>query len=301
MNARIEIIISQCRGGDPRRRKLEEELAAELASRADVRVTVMPHLYDLAPDGPAVRHLQSTAGPMILLGWSYPRAAYWILKANRVAGRAGRTSFDAADEADAPGADADSAVEDVPERTIWCIDLGGNDQVGPYLEEIDRIAAEAIEATGRRAGAAPRTKPLRMEETTQARWYPVIDFGRCTDCLECLNFCLFGVFSTGEGDSILIEQPDACRDGCPACSRICPQGAIMFPEHNDPAIAGDPAASLEGLKLDLSQLFGGLNPAETAAAERDRALTDKERTEAEGSRSDDELDRLVDELDDMEL
>ena len=95
--------------------------------------------------------------------------------------------------------------------------------------------------------------------------------------MECLNFCLFGVYSLGEEDAILVEQPDACRNGCPACSRICPEGAIMFPQHKDPAIAGDPKASRKGLKLDLSQLFGGANPAQLAAAERNRALAEKDR------------------------
>ena len=66
-------------------------------------------------------------------------------------------------------------------------------------------------------------------------------------------------------DDLLIEQPDSCRAGCPACSRICPEGAIMFPQHSDPAIAGDAEASLAGMKLDLSQLFGA-DPAALAAA-----------------------------------
>ena len=26
------------------------------------------------------------------------------------------------------------------------------------------------------------------------RWYPVIDYSRCTNCMECIDFCLFGVY-----------------------------------------------------------------------------------------------------------
>jgi ferredoxin len=54
-----------------------------------------------------------------------------------------------------------------------------------------------------------------------------------------LNFCLFGVYGLDESQRLFVEQPDACRDGCPACSRICPSQAIMFPQHSDARIAGD--------------------------------------------------------------
>ena len=62
------------------------------------------------------------------------------------------------------------------------------------------------------------------------------------------------------------------------------------------------------LKLDLSQLFRAANPAELAAAERDRALAEKKRQEnhsadrsSPGTGNQDPLDRLVDEVNDMEL
>jgi NAD-dependent dihydropyrimidine dehydrogenase PreA subunit len=136
----------------------------------------------------------------------------------------------------------------------------------------------------------------------------VVDYDRCTNCLECLNFCLFGVYGLDSEGAIVAEDPDACRPGCPACARICPAAAIMFPEHASAAIAGDPEAAAEGLKLDLSQLFGGADPADLAAGERDRALADKRRQEAAlrpdgptSSPAKDNLDRLVDELDGLDL
>lgn len=153
---------------------------------------------------------------------------------------------------------------------------------------------------------------VRIEETTSTRWYPLVDWERCTNCLECLNFCLFGVFGLDDNESLAIDQPDACRPGCPACSRICPEGAIMFPDHHDPAISGNPQASAGGLKLDLSQLFGGADPTAKdhtamAALERDRALNEKkavrqesQRKPANGARKTD-LDSLVDGLDELEL
>lgn len=296
MTNSTDVILSQPRKSLPEHEKLAGKILAGLSHRPGVHVTVIPHLYDLSPDGPGVEHLRSVEGSMIVLGWLYPRAAYWVLKANDVEGRLGRTSS-------LPEEDSDEPSGDAPERTIWCFDLRTHEQPEAYLEEIEGIIAAVGE--GAEEAATGNGKSQAVEEATRSRWYPVIDFGRCTNCLECLNFCLFGVYGLDPNDSILIEQPDACRAGCPACSRICPEGAIMFPQHKDPAIAGDPKASLEGLKLDLSQLFAGADPAELAARERDRALAEQQR-HAEGTADDDShardgLDDLVDELDDMDL
>jgi len=39
----------------------------------------------------------------------------------------------------------------------------------------------------------------------------------------------------------VVRNPDQCKPGCPACSRVCPQSAIMFPRYEkDAAIAGAP-------------------------------------------------------------
>ena len=85
------------------------------------------------------------------------------------------------------------------------------------------------------------------------RWYPVIDHSKCTDCLECVNYCLFGVYSIDGDSRPFVDQPDTCRDGCPACARVCPSQAIMFPLYEDRIIAGydeNAAGSLDNL-IDL--------------------------------------------------
>lgn len=301
------IIVSQARFLQPDREKLGRDLLAELTKWHHVSVTVVPHLYDLAPDGPAVQLLQECSGDMIVLSWLYPRASYWVLAANRVKGRLGRTSSLPAEDFDEPAAEQGQAGE--AERTIWCFDLRTHEEPKSYLTEIAQIV-ESIVSPGEVAVAAGTNGHIKIVgETTRQRWYPVIDYGRCENCLECLNFCLFGVFGLDAENRVIAEQPDACRPGCPACSRICSKGAIMFPQHHEPGIAGDPEAS-KNLKLDLSQLFRAANPAELAAAERDRALAEKKRQEETTSPTDSSpdapasqgsLDRLVDEVDDMEL
>src|SRR5207302_575815 len=37
-------------------------------------------------------------------------------------------------------------------------------------------------------------------EATRRRWYPVIDYSRCTNCMECIDFCLFGVYGVDAGE-----------------------------------------------------------------------------------------------------
>jgi ferredoxin len=133
--------------------------------------------------------------------------------------------------------------------------------------------------------------------------------------MECIDFCLFGVYGVDRFETILVEQPDNCRKGCPACSRVCPENAIIFPQHKTPAIAGSPAAA-GGFKIDLSRLFGGPAPGEdartVAARERDEQLIAVGRPSAEPSppvanppstkpeRAGDELDALIDALDEFD-
>ncbi|AMV33839.1 Ferredoxin-2 [Pirellula sp. SH-Sr6A] len=118
--------------------------------------------------------------------------------------------------------------------------------------------------------------PIRIDEHPARRWYPVIDYSRCTNCMECIDFCLFGVYGVDRAETILVEQPDNCRKGCPACSRVCPENAIIFPQHKSPAIAGAPVESGGAFKIDLSKLFGAPDrnedPVAAAARERDEQL-----------------------------
>ena len=303
MRQQITVILSRNRTAAAAETDLENQLKSELGRRADVDVFEIPHLYDLSPDGAAVELLRSIDGDMIVAAGLYPRSSYWILRANQIEGR----FLDGSDRPEEESSAETSAGSrtDGPGRTIWCLDLRAHDGPEPFVEAIERIVSLF---GGDSPAGASRPQVEALEETTKRRWYPIIDFDRCTNCLECLNFCLFGVFGVGASNEIIIEEPDACRAGCPACSRICPEGAIMFPQHADPAIGGDANASPESLKLDLSQLFAGINPGEMAAAERDRALAEKRGQENNGSSArpspsprKDNLDRLVDELDDMEL
>lgn len=87
----------------------------------------------------------------------------------------------------------------------------------------------------------PEGHVRRLSAAPLVRWYPVIDRELCQTCGHCQEFCLFGVYERDQAEQVRVANPDNCKAGCPACSRICPHGAIMFPLYDqDPAIAGAP-------------------------------------------------------------
>jgi Pyruvate/2-oxoacid:ferredoxin oxidoreductase delta subunit len=113
--------------------------------------------------------------------------------------------------------------------------------------------ADAVETAGRELGTARHGewKP----------WFPVIDYDRCTNCMQCLSFCLFGVYGVDDERKLQVQNQDQCKTNCPACSRVCPEAAIMFPKYKAGPINGDlvSAADLqkEKMKVDISALLGG--------------------------------------------
>ena len=70
-------------------------------------------------------------------------------------------------------------------------------------------------------------------------WFPVIDYDRCKNCKQCMNFCLFGTYELSETGKVEVKNPSNCKTNCPACARVCPDQAIIFPKYDDPPINGD--------------------------------------------------------------
>jgi len=92
-------------------------------------------------------------------------------------------------------------------------------------------------------------------------WFPVIDYSRCTNCMQCLSFCLFDVYGVSAEKQIQVQNPSNCKTECPACSRVCPEVAIMFPKYRHAPINGDVVSAddirREAMKVDISALLGG--------------------------------------------
>jgi NAD-dependent dihydropyrimidine dehydrogenase PreA subunit len=348
---RLTVVLSQAQGKDPRKRALEESVAAALLMEPGLDVSIVPYLYDLDAGHTGRLFLESVQGDMAVLTWMYPRAAFWLLDRCDIKGRYGENQItpkpddEDEDESGEPEPPKGVGAVNVPDRWIYCLDLRDHAAHAVYVNEVRRIAAECRErraaqqsatngqttlvqlgrverpdsplspASGERGGGegVPQFTPDKLMQQPQRRWYPVIDYSRCTNCMECLDFCLFGVYGVDKMDRILVENQDNCKKGCPACSRVCPEHAIIFPDYKTPAIAGAAVGSVSGLKIDLTKLFGGGDALAIAAQERDRELVadgrqavgltvgipKRQADKAKGPK--DDLDKLMDALDELEI
>lgn len=157
-------------------------------------------------------------------------------------------------------------------------------------------SAEAVcEAIVGEPISLPEETPEVVAEKSQPwkPWFPVIDFDRCTNCMQCLSFCLFDVYGVSEDKKIQVQNPTKCKTDCPACSRVCPEAAILFPKYRAAPINGAPVdqADLERekMKVDISSLLGGdiyslLRDRSTRARSRFSKERDEERALKERKR-----------------
>jgi len=120
------------------------------------------------------------------------------------------------------------------------------------------------EHTGGNPPPPPAARPTFAETPPDdwVPWFPVIDYARCKNCKQCLEFCLFGAYALGPDGRVRVAAPDLCKLNCPACARVCPSSAIIFPKFPEGGpIAGDdgvlPGVSEDGLKADLARLAKG--------------------------------------------
>ena len=155
---------------------------------------------------------------------------------------------------DAPPADA----EDGPVRVRFH-DIG---------EKSGAEVAEAVEAIrAELSGPKKAWKP----------WFPVIDYDRCTNCMQCLSFCLFDVYGVSDDKKIQVQNNEKCKTDCPACSRVCPEVAILFPKYRHAPINGEEVSNedtrREVMKVDISALLGG----DIYQALRDRSVKSRSR------------------------
>jgi len=159
-------------------------------------------------------------------------------------------------------------------------------------------AAQALLAS---AGIDISTKPITWralpynESALKAEygvpWYPTIDRSRCTGCGTCEDYCLFSVYTLARqrpaNERVRVSAPLNCKTGCPACARLCPTGALIFPfcaeaalngsiENPQPRTAEDALATLgkDPLKVLAERRAKKrlLDPEKFQQAEKDRIL-----------------------------
>ena len=192
----------------------ENALADTLRREGGSDLIVVPHLYHLRASQPAAAALMQARGDLAVASWLHPRAALWTLRALGVGARA-----------------------------IRCLNLADFATV-----------ADCARALAPRSAAGRAATLKEIADAASPRWYPVIDYSRCTGCRKCVDFCLFGVYALSDGN-VVVSNPDNCKNGCPACARTCPQRAIIFPHYfADAVIAGssqpaDSSAPAEAAEL----------------------------------------------------
>jgi Pyruvate/2-oxoacid:ferredoxin oxidoreductase delta subunit len=145
--------------------------------------------------------------------------------------------------------------------------------------DITELDAEAVLALVEKTrGERPMNQP-----GTWKPWFPVIDYARCTNCMQCLSFCLFDVYGVSQEGKIQVQNNDNCKTNCPACSRVCPEVAIMFPKYSSAPINGDVVNTddlrREKMKVDITSLLGG----DIYASLKDRSAQAKSRFSKERS------------------
>jgi Pyruvate/2-oxoacid:ferredoxin oxidoreductase delta subunit len=207
---------------------LSEETAVTILAglqNEDCRSKVMDDLPRLAAKAPdQLQDLVST-GPLRILSPYQPRAVRWLFRF-----------------ADAP----------LPEDTE-ILNLRGLSREQACKKVWPTTPPRITDADIQTA----RTALLEVVSHSEWRpWYPVVDYDKCVNCKQCHAFCLFGVYSLGEQGVVAVTQPDHCKNNCPACARVCPKGAILFPKFPQGAISGDDAAAGKDVDSDIVE-FGG--------------------------------------------
>jgi MinD superfamily P-loop ATPase len=78
-----------------------------------------------------------------------------------------------------------------------------------------------------------------------------------------VSFCPFGVYSVCR-ERVVVTAPRNCKDNCPACARVCPRQAIIFPK-----VAESPIDGADVTEADLEAARQRLAAREKAAASGD--------------------------------
>ncbi len=163
--------------------------------------------------------------------------------------------------------DVDSLLAACSERSLRLLLSFAGIESGPgSVRVIDRFANDFDQITGEicdfalNADMTPAEIICHESKEGWNSWYPLIDNERCNGCGQCAEFCLFGVYTKNE-DGVQVMHPEGCKDQCPACARLCPRAAIVFPKFAEGGAIGgatviDELAESARIKNDLEVIAG---------------------------------------------
>jgi NAD-dependent dihydropyrimidine dehydrogenase PreA subunit len=215
------VLLCECANADVLPREAKQNVAEGLAA-AKVEVCRVRDLCRLAADrDPALRELAARGGLAVIA--CHPRAVRWLLHA---------------------------AGCDVDEKSLKVFNLRRTDA----QQIIRQVLDEGIVAD-RGGDSRPGA-----DDDAWPPWFPVIDYERCGNCKQCLNFCLFGVYELSADDRVTVANPRNCKNNCPACARICPDVAIIFPKLAEEPLNGaevrDEDAARADVKINMEEILG---------------------------------------------
>lgn len=258
----------------------EQTIIDHLAVRySNLQFVGLPFLYDRDPEEKEVHWIREQESPLLVLSFLSDRAVYALLDYFQIPGQ--RVSLSA------------ERSDSFPLRPIFCSELSvfSEESIVPVLDQFFKF----IKGRSEPGSVEKNRSPLLIElpNDQEEKWYPLLDRDRCIGCLECVNFCLFGVYSIDADDRPIVLHPEECRNGCPACSRVCPEGAIIFPLYDDPMISGRTTSSKSETSLrDL--IPDTLEEEEKRSIEKHLSSLENKKTDLSS-----EMDRLINQTEDL--
>ena len=237
------IVFCHCRCGPLASDPVTREVHARLV-RAGVAFDEVADLCEMAERRDALLREISRA-PCVKIAACYPRAVKWLF-------------FAAGAPLCGEGVEVVNlragGVEEIVGRLLGPAGRGGLGDGGAGAAP----AAGAEEGTTARTPAQPAPGAAG---TSWIPWFPVIDYSRCKNCKQCLSFCLFDVYGLSPEGKVEVRSGRNCKTNCPACARVCPEAAIIFPKYDAAPINGDEVADedlhRESAKAELSSILGG--------------------------------------------
>lgn len=126
------------------------------------------------------------------------------------------------------------------------VQLGDCINLRDIVEEHEELDLSTLQPDNDRALPEP--------EGDWSPWYPIIDRERCVSCQKCVSYCLFGVY-TMKDNQVQVVSPSNCKDNCPACARVCPEKAIIFPKYDKSPINGGLTDDDPTMGIDMRELY----------------------------------------------